>query len=48
MDECVTGTVKVSNEDVREAERVEMDINAIMRLVDLIFLSRDDSHDIPS
>lgn len=47
MTESVT-PIKVTPEDVQEAERIEMDVNTILRLVDLIFLFRDESKTIPS
>lgn len=39
---------KVSQEDILEAEYLEMDVQTIMRLVDLIFLCKDETEDIPS
>lgn len=47
MEESVNG-VRVSREDIQEAETLEMDMKTMMRLIDLIFLCRDDSKDIPS
>lgn len=47
MDESVNG-IRVSREDIQEAEKLEMDMKTMMRLIDLIFLCRDDSKDIPS
>ena len=44
----VSDKVMVSPEDIQEAERIEMDVQTIMRLVDLIFLCKDDDKDIPS
>lgn len=38
----------ITDEDIRDAERLEQDIQTIMRLVDLIFLFRDEHKDIPS
>lgn len=38
----------IRDEDIRDAERLEMDVNTIMRLVDLIFLCREEKKDIPS
>ena len=33
---------------IQEAEKLEMDAGTIMRLIDLIFLCRDETKDIPS
>ena len=44
----VSDKVMVSSEDIQEAERIEMDVQTIMRLVDLIFLYKDEHIDIPS
>ena len=44
----VSDKVSVSPADIQEAERIEMDVQTIMRLVDLIFLCKDDHKDIPS
>lgn len=33
---------------IQEAEKLEMDAGTIMRLIDLIFLCRDEKKDIPS
>lgn len=44
----VSDKVNVSPADIQEAERIEMDVQTIMRLVDLIFLCKDDHKDIPS
>lgn len=44
----VSDKVMVSPADIQEAERIEMDVQTIMRLVDLIFLCKDDHKDIPS
>lgn len=38
----------VTEKDIQEAEECEMDVETIMRLVDLIFLCRDEHQDIPS
>lgn len=38
----------ISREDIKEAERLEMDVQTMMRLVDLIFLCREGGTDIPS
>lgn len=48
MAESVTQR-NVREADIKDAERLEMDADTIMRLVDLIFLCRDEQHtDIPS
>lgn len=47
MRESVTQK-RITPEDVKEAERIEMDTETIMKLVDLIFLCRDESKVIPS
>lgn len=44
----VSDKVSVSPADIQEAKRIEMDVQTIMRLVDLIFLCKDDHKDIPS
>ena len=44
----VSDKVSVSPTDIQEAERIEMDVQTIMRLVDLIFLCKDEHIDIPS
>ena len=44
----VSDKVNVSPVDIQEAERIEMDVQTIMRLVDLIFLCKDEHIDIPS
>lgn len=44
----VSDKVNVSPADIQEAERIEMDVQTIMRLVDLIFLCKDEHIDIPS
>lgn len=44
----VSDKVSVSPADIQEAERIEMDVQTIMRLVDLIFLCKDEHIDIPS
>lgn len=44
----VSDKVMVSPEDIQDAERIEMDVQTIMRLVDLIFLCKDEHIDIPS
>lgn len=38
----------VSQEDIKEAEELEMDVKTIMRLVDLIFVCKEDKKEIPS
>ena len=47
MRESVTQK-SITPEDIRDAERIEMDTETIMKLVDLIFLCRDESKVIPS
>lgn len=44
----VSDKVSVSPADIQEAEKKEMDVSTIMRLIDLIFLCRDEKKDIPS
>ncbi len=44
----VSDKVNVSPADIQEAERIEMDVQTIMRLIDLIFLCKDEHIDIPS
>lgn len=39
---------KVTEKDIQEAEKLEMDVKTIIRLVDLIFLCKDEHKDIPS
>lgn len=41
-------TERVTPEDIQEAEKLEMDVRTILRLIDLIFLCKDDSNEIPS
>ena len=38
----------VTEDDIQEAEKLELDVQTILRLVDLIFLCRDEHKDIPS
>lgn len=38
----------VTEKDIQEAEKLELDVQTILRLVDLIFLCRDEHKDIPS
>lgn len=47
MRESVTQK-SIRPEDIQEAEKLEMDIQTLMRLVDLIFLCKDETKDIPS
>jgi len=47
MRESVTQK-NITQEDIKEAESLEMDVKTLMRLVDLIFLCRDEHKDIPS
>ena len=46
MRETITQS-NVTEDDIQEAEELEMDVQTIMRLVDLIFLCKD-TKDIPS
>ena len=39
---------RISENDIQEAEKIEMDVQSIMRLIDLIFLCKDDKTEIPS
>lgn len=39
---------RVTTQDIQEAEKLEMDVKTIMRLVDLIFLCKEDKKEIPS
>lgn len=39
---------RITESEIREAEMLELDVQTILRLVDLIFLCRDESKDIPS
>lgn len=43
-----TNQINITKEDIQEAEKLEMDVGTIMRLIDLIFLCRDEKKDIPS
>lgn len=47
MAESVTQK-NITREDIQEADKLEMDVQTMMRLVDLIFLCREDKPDIPS
>lgn len=38
----------VTEKDIQEAEKLELDVQTIMRLIDLIFLCKDESKEIPS
>lgn len=40
--------VKLTEDDYRDAERLEDDIETILRLIDLIFLAKEDKKEIPS
>lgn len=40
--------VKLTEDDYRDAERLEDDIETILRLIDLIFLTKEDKKEIPS
>jgi len=39
---------RITPEDIHEAETKEMDMETIMKLVDIIFLCRDENKVIPS
>lgn len=41
-------TERITQADIEEAEKLELDVDTIMRLVDLIFLCKDNSKEIPS
>lgn len=41
-------TVKVTDEQVKEANRLENNPEIMLRLIDLLFLGREDKRDIPS
>lgn len=41
-------TTKVSEEDIREAKRLEDDPQKILALIDIIFMNEDKSKIIPS
>lgn len=43
-----TNQINITKEDIQEAEKLELDVQTIMRLVDLIFLCKDESNEIPS
>ena len=43
-----TNQINITKEDIQEAEKLELDVQTIMRLVDLIFLCKDEHQDIPS
>ena len=43
-----TNQINITKEDIQDAEKLEMDAGTIMRLIDLIFLCRDETKDIPS
>lgn len=38
----------VTEKDIQEAEKLELDVQTIMRLIDLIFLCKDESKEILS
>ena len=40
--------INITKEDIQEAEELELDVQTIMRLIDLIFLCKDEKKDIPS
>lgn len=39
---------RITEKDIQDAEKVEMDVQSMMRLIDLIFLCKDDKKEIPS
>ena len=39
---------RLSQEDHLHAENLELDVRTILRLIDLIFLCKDDLNEIPS
>ena len=43
-----TNQINITKEDIQEAEKLELDVQTIMRLIDLIFLCKDEHKDIPS
>ncbi|MCQ2219851.1 MAG: hypothetical protein MJZ12_00575 [Prevotella sp.] len=47
MRESVTQK-NITQEDIKEAESLEMDVKTMLKLIDLIFLCRDEHKDIPS
>ena len=47
MEKTVNG-IRISDEDIREAERIENDPDKILALIDLIFLFEDNKKIIPS
>lgn len=47
MEKIVNG-IRISDEDIREAERIENDPDKILALIDLIFLFEDNKKVIPS
>lgn len=47
MEKTVNG-IRISDEDIREAERIENDPDKILALIDLIFLFEDNKKVIPS
>lgn len=47
MDNNITQR-NITDEDIQKAEEIEMDVQTMLRLVDLIFLCKDDHNDIPS
>lgn len=38
----------VTEKDIQEAGKLELDVQTIMRLIDLIFLFKDEQKEIPS
>lgn len=43
-----TNQINITKEDIQEAEKLELDVQTIMRLIDLIFLCKDESKEITS
>lgn len=39
---------RITEKDIQDAEKVEMDVQSMMRLIDLIFLCKDEKKEIPS
>lgn len=43
-----TDQINITKEDIQDAEKLELDVQTILRLIDLIFLCKDEKKDIPS
>lgn len=43
-----TNQINITKEDIQDAEKLELDVQTILRLIDLIFLCKDEKKDIPS